>query len=137
MSLQKHGSCLCGATRITLEVDSPSVNACHCAMCRKWGGGPLLVVHSTRHVTCSGREPSVYDSSEWAQRGFCSQCGTHLFYRLKAGGFDAVPVGVLDGDGDWVFDLQIFVDQKPAFYCFSNQTEQLTGEQVMAQFSQT
>ena len=24
-----------------------------------------------------------YDSSEWAQRGFCRNCGSNLFYQLK------------------------------------------------------
>ncbi|MHC6226594.1 GFA family protein [Pseudomonas sp. X10] len=135
MSLEKHGSCLCGAIKVSVSLENASVNACHCSMCRKWSGGPLLVVHSTQQVRYSGAEPSVYDSSDWAQRGFCGQCGTHLFYRLKAGGFDAVPVGILDGDTDWVFDLQVFVDEKPAYYCFANQTQEMTGEQVMAQFS--
>jgi hypothetical protein len=37
----------------------------------------------------------TYASSEWAERGFCSQCGTHLFYRVIKGEFYAVPVGLL------------------------------------------
>ncbi|MDI3284627.1 GFA family protein [Polyangium sp. 15x6] len=135
MSLEKHGSCLCGATKISVTLENASVSACHCSMCRKWAGGPLLVVHSTQQVRYSGREPSIYDSSDWAQRGFCGQCGTHLFYRLKAGGFEAVPVGVLDGDTQWVFDLQVYIDEKPAYYCFANQTREMTGQQVMEQFS--
>jgi len=129
------GSCLCGAVRFTATVEDDAVNACHCSMCRKWTGGPLLVVHSTQPLTFSGTQPAVYDSSDWAQRGFCPTCGTHLFYRLKAGNFDAVPVGVLDSDHPWRFDLQIFVDEKPAWYCFSNPTQNMTGAEVMAQFS--
>ena len=135
MSQEHHGRCLCGATQLTLDLDSASVSACHCSMCRKWSGGPLMVVHSTRTLRFSGAAPLVYDSSDWAQRGFCGTCGTHLFYRLKAGGFDAVPVGVLDGDTDWTLDLQVYIDEKPAYYCFANQTQTLTAAQVIEQFS--
>ena len=129
------GSCLCGAIHFTVTVDDDSVNACHCSMCRKWTGGPLLVVHSTQPLIFNDKQPAIYDSSDWAQRGFCPTCGTHLFYRLKAGSFDAVPVGALDSDHPWRFDQQIFVDQKPAWYCFANPTKNLTGAEVMALFS--
>lgn len=129
------GTCLCGAIQLAVTLDDTRVSACHCSMCRKWSGGPLLVAHSTQPLQFSGAQPAVYDSSDWAQRGFCPSCGTHLFYRLKAGGFDAVPVGVLDGDTAWTFDLQVYIDEKPAFYCFSNPTRNMTGAEVIAQFS--
>ncbi|MCS5516360.1 GFA family protein [Pseudomonas qingdaonensis] len=132
---EKQGSCLCGAIHLSVSLDNASVSACHCSMCRKWSGGPLMVVHSTQTLRLSGDTPRIYDSSEWAQRGFCGTCGTHLFYRLKAGGFDAVPVGVLDGESDWALELQIYIDQKPGYYCFANQTRTLTGAEVQAQFS--
>ncbi|WDY59526.1 GFA family protein [Pseudomonas sp. PSKL.D1] len=124
------GKCLCGAISIVAEVDSLAVSACHCSMCRKWGGGPLLVVHCSKPLQTEGIPPSVHESSEWAQRGFCGVCGTHLYYCLKANDFYAVPVGLLDSGEPWNFDLQIFVEQKPAWYCFANQTQELTGEQA-------
>jgi len=46
-----------------------------------------------------------------------------------------VPVGLLDGDQEWDFDLQIFVEQKPAWYCFANHTKELTGQEVFEQNS--
>ena len=128
-----HGKCLCGAVRIVANVDSHSVGACHCSMCRKWGGGPLLVVHCSTPPQFEGLAPSVHDSSEWAQRGFCGRCGTHLYYRLKDKNSYAIPVGLLDGGEDWEFKLQIFIEQKPAWYCFVNQTTELTGEQAFEQ----
>jgi len=34
-------------------------------------------------VSFAGEENvAVYKSSDWAERGFCKQCGTHLFYRF-------------------------------------------------------
>jgi hypothetical protein len=77
----------------------------------------------------------VFDSSDWADRGFCKGCGTHIFYRLKGPGQYFVPVGMFDSSSAWNFDQQVFIDQKPAFYCFSNKTEDLTGPELFAKFA--
>jgi len=135
MPQEKQGTCLCGATHLKLTPDTTHISACHCSMCRKWTGGPLLVVHCSQPPKIEGRPPSVYDSSDWAQRGFCGQCGTHLFYRLKQNDSYAIPIGLIDGDEAWDFNLQIFIEQKPAWYCFANTTRELTGEQAFEEFS--
>lgn len=135
--LEKHGSCLCGAITLTLHLAEPTISACHCTICRKWGGGPLLVAEGEDAHFTGEQHLRVYASSDWAERGFCGECGSHLFYRLKSGGLYAVPVGVLDGDVAWRFESQIFIDAKPDYYCFANQTRELTGEQVFAEFGQT
>lgn len=134
MSHTKHGACLCGAIRLAATVDNLEVNACHCSMCRTWAGGPMLAVHCSQPPRFEGADPSVYRSSEWAERGFCGQCGTHLYYRLIDKNEYALPVGLLKGD-DWQFTMQIYVEQRPSWYCFSNETQDLTGEQVMQLFS--
>lgn len=72
----------------------------------------------------------TFASSEWAERGFCVECGTHLFYRLKDDAFYAVPVGLFKEGGDWPFDLQVFIDGKPNNYQFANRTHEMTGEEV-------
>ncbi len=56
---------------------------------------------------------SVFASSAWAERGFCAQCGSHLFYRLKETGQHTVPVGLFDSARGFKFDQQIFIDEKP------------------------
>ncbi|MCG8293999.1 MULTISPECIES: GFA family protein [Pseudomonas] len=135
MPLEKQGTCLCGKTHLKATVDNTQISACHCSMCRKWTGGPLLAVHCTQPPQIEGPEPSVYDSSPWAQRGFCSHCGTHLFYRVKQSDIYILPIGLLDGDEAWDFNLQIFIDEKPAWYCFKNQTEEWTGQEAFERFT--
>lgn len=133
---EARGSCLCGAVRLTLAIQNNDIAACHCGMCRRWGGGPLLALEGVDDVRIDGQENvSVYVSSEWAERGFCRQCGTHLFYRLGSGEHYAVPVGLVDAGETWNFDQQIFVDEKPAFYAFANQTRNMTGQQAFEAFS--
>lgn len=77
----------------------------------------------------------TYASSEWAERGFCAQCGTHLFYRLAQGELYALPVGLFDEGAAWPFELQIFVDQKPDNYRFADATREMTGEEVFKAWS--
>ncbi len=131
-----HGACLCGAIRITAKVKGNGVGACHCSMCRKWGGGPFLAVECESKVDFEGAEQiSIFESSDWAERGFCQKCGTHIFYRLKEEGHYAIPVGLFDGGDEWILSEQIFIDQKPSFYSFAEATKDLTGEEVFAQYS--
>lgn len=133
---QQSGSCLCGSVSVVATPKSFHVGACHCETCRKWGGGPLLAVECGGDVHFEGaRNITVYNSSEWAERGFCQQCGTHLFYRLKQDVMYAIPVGLFDNNDQWQLAEQVFIDKKPTYYSFAERTRNLTGEELFAAFS--
>lgn len=134
-AIELTGHCLCGAVRV--QARGPAeFGACHCSMCRKWTGGPLLAVHCGTEVRFQGDESvTSYASSEWAERGFCRHCGTHLFYRLKLDGQYVLPLGLLDPGPEWSFAEQIFIEEKPACYEFANQTRRMTGAEVFAAFA--
>lgn len=135
MTEVQKGSCLCGAVKLTANLATKEMGACHCSICRKWGGGPLLSVESHDGIAWEGGESvAVYDSSEWAQRGFCKHCGTHLFYRLREGGFHAIPAGLFEQMAQFALTTQVFIDQKPANYRFDAETRDLTGAELFAQF---
>ena len=130
------GRCLCGAVRLMVAAFSGTFGACHCDMCRRWGGGPLMATNCGSDVSFEGEEHiSVFDSSGWADRGFCSRCGSHLFYRLKQQQQYIVPIGLFDSAPDVIFDTQVFIDEKPAYYAFVNDTRDLTGAEVEALFA--
>jgi|SRR5690606_35680028 len=132
---EHQGTCLCGAVKVTARTKSNHTEACHCTMCQKWGSGPFFSVQCEGDVSFEGNEHIVvFSSSEWAERGFCKTCGTHIFYRLKQEGFYAIPIGILADSGHWEFTEQIFIDEKPTFYSFAEETKRLTGEEVFAQY---
>lgn len=136
--IERRGTCLCGAVQISAKTKNNNIGVCHCSMCRKWGGGPFFAVECENEVSIDGKDSlSTFESSEWAERGFCKKCGTHLFYRLKKEKHYALPVGIFDGDNKWEFTEQIFIDQKPPFYSFTEKTKNLTGEEVFSQYSET
>ena len=78
---------------------------------------------------------TVYDSSDWAERGFCNRCGSHLFYRLKDSQQHEIPAGLFENQDDFSFELQVFVDSKPSFYSFANETKQMTEAEVIEMFT--
>lgn len=135
-SVELKGRCLCGTVEVTAQAKT-ELNVCHCSMCRRWGGGPLMAASCGTGVVFQGQDAiSVFDSSNWAQRGFCRRCGTHLFYRLKGSEEYFIPVGLFAEDPGFKMVQQIFIDIKPEFYEFANLTQNLTEAEVFAKFAQ-
>lgn len=134
-SIEVSGQCLCGTVHLNARLEKLEVDACHCDMCRRWSGGPMLAVSAGDSVRLENENHvSVYGSSDWAERGFCKHCGTHLFYRLKSQPHYALPVGLLDEGPDWNFKAEIYIEEKPDFYAFANETRQMTGKEVLEEF---
>ncbi|PHZ85547.1 GFA family protein [Paremcibacter congregatus] len=130
------GRCLCGAVAFTAHPAQCHVGACHCKMCRKWGGGPYMEIDCGTDVVFEGTENiALFNSSQWAERGFCRSCGSHLFYHLKETNQHMMQVGLFDDDEAFQFTHQVFVDEKPAYYSFANHTEDMTGAEVFAKFA--
>lgn len=130
------GACLCGAVCFSAKSMGKEVVACHCSMCRKWGGGPFIEVDCGADVDFEGADSiSLFSSSDWTERGFCNRCGTHLFYRLKQTQQHIMPVGLFDSDDGFEFKRQVFIDEKPLYYSFENKTETMTGVEVFAKFA--
>jgi hypothetical protein len=134
--LSANGSCLCGAVTMTTNSSAQEFAACHCGRCRTWGGGPLLAVQCGSDVQIEGEESvTVFDAAEWAERGFCKTCGTHLFYRLKGSQEYHIPVGFFADSVDLKLTSQIFIDRKPANYSFAQNTKDFTEAEVFAMYA--
>lgn len=130
------GHCLCGAVHIVASTMSTKVGVCHCGMCRRWTGGPLFAIDCGSDVAFKGQENiGIFASSDWAERGFCKKCGSHLFYRLKQANQYIVPAGIFDHTEQLIFDHQIFIEEKPEYYSFANVTHNMTGAEVFAQYA--
>jgi hypothetical protein len=135
-TIEEQGTCLCGVVKINLKTINTQVGACHCSMCRKWGGGPFMAIDCGTDVTFEGEDNiSVYDSSEWAERAFCNKCGSHLFYKLKDSKQFFMSVGLFGNEERFNFNHQVFIDKKPSFYTFSNETNNMTEAKLFAKYS--
>lgn len=129
MELQGH--CLCGKVRVYIPELSEEITVCHCHMCQKFFGGPFLSLAGVlpKDVDISGEEQiQRYLSSEWAERGFCKQCGSSLFYHSLTDDEYYFPAGLFAEIDQAKLTTEIFYDQKPAFFHFKEPTEKLTEE---------
>lgn len=130
------GQCLCGAVSVTAQVDDPSIGACHCRQCRQWTSSPMQTIDCGTNVQFAGEDNiGIFNSSDWAERGFCKQCGSALFYRLKQNGQLIMAAGIFNNLEGFVFDHEVFIDEKPGFYAFANKTHQMTGKEVFDYFA--
>lgn len=137
---ERTGRCLCGEVtfRAIPEAhdDGMHVDACHCGMCRRQIGGPLMgVTLEGPPVFNDESRLGVYQSSEWAERVFCRTCGTNLLYRMRNGAMYTIHAGALDDLADARFAVEIFVDDKPDYYAFAGDRLRMTGAEVMAAFA--
>src|SRR5699024_3402761 len=124
------GGCACGAVRFTAEAPR-AYGVCHCTTCRRWTGGPFLAVNCGAEVKIEG-PVTIWNSSDWAERGSCTRCGSGLFYRLKPNGDHYLAVGAFDDQQGWEMTEQIFIDRKPGHFAFATETHAMTEAEVMA-----
>jgi len=120
---------MCGAVKVAATARKPVVAACHCDMCRQWASGPFMSV-SCQTVDFQGSESvGRIRSSDAAERGFCTKCGSNLFYHRTGSDAYQVAAGLFDDTSELRLSLQLFVDEKPRFYDFANETRMMTAAQ--------
>jgi hypothetical protein len=128
------GHCLCGAVRIEIEEPNPYVEVCQCSMCRRWGGAFYSAL-TGKSFTISGEDSITrYKSSDWAERAFCSRCGSNLWYRFLPTGNDRSFLAGLFSDADrFKIEKEIFADEKAVWCDLSGDHARQTGAEVIAE----
>jgi hypothetical protein len=76
------GGCYCGEIRYRVDGTPFHESNCHCSICRRTTGAPLVTWFSVRRSEfrlVSG-EPARFKSSEKGTRSFCRRCGSQLTF---------------------------------------------------------
>jgi hypothetical protein len=112
------GSCLCGLVTFEVEGDLPGPDACHCSKCRKHSGHYLASTDVPKSAVTIRGEDNVtwYASSEKARRGFCSACGSSLFWDPLFRDWIGIAMGAFDTPTDTRLAVHIFVADKGDYY---------------------
>lgn len=135
----KTGSCLCGAVEITIsEPIKKDVSACHCGMCRKWTAGTFYSIHGGKEadIQFKGAESiGRYRSSDWAERAFCKECGSSLFYHSFEDDQCYVSADLFSEMDEFVLTSEIFYNCRPGYLASSGETEKVTEAEMFAQVS--
>ena len=116
------GSCLCGQVQFEIHDDLRGIVNCHCSKCRKFHGNfgaYLRIEYENLHITeekglkwyksSADETPNVF-------RGFCSECGSSLFWHPKGEKNIAISAGSLDTSTNLKIIGHIWYSQKPDYY---------------------
>ena len=82
MDLPIEGGCLCGAVRYRITKPPRRAGYCHCRMCQKASGAPVVAFVSLPDggFAITKGDPAEYRSSKNGLRGFCPRCGSQLTF---------------------------------------------------------
>jgi hypothetical protein len=115
------GQCICGAVRFEVRGPLRNVVLCHCTECRRWTGhawpatsAPFdeLDFSEERGLRWIDSPDSEYD----ARRGFCSECGSSLFWQVPGSRIVSIAAGCLDAPTGIRTVKQIWVDSAGDYY---------------------
>ena len=96
------GGCLCGAIRYESTEPPNWVVCCHCRICQQAHGGlfDVGVEFPGEAFRYTKGEVTYYQSSPWAKRGFCANCGSPVDTWYKDNSDPIVHIGSLDHPED-------------------------------------
>jgi len=120
------GRCLCGAVRFTVAGELAPPDACHCSQCRRTSGHYWASTDVEREaLTVSGEENvGWYQSSQKVRRGFCTTCGSPLFWDAAGRSRIAIAMGAFDSPTGTRLAMHIFVADKGDYYDIADDVPQ-------------
>lgn len=112
------GSCLCGAVSFEVAGSLPGPDACHCSQCRKHSGHYWASTDVPRSALAlsGGDKLTWFSSSQKVRRGFCSVCGSSLFFDPIGKDWIGIAMGAFDAPTGTHLALHIFVADKGDYY---------------------
>lgn len=112
------GACLCGAVAYRADGPVNYASHCYCTMCQKQhgaGAGSYANVGTAGFAIERGAGlVTEYASSEDGRRGFCSVCGSTLFWRsTQTPDRIALTLGTMAPEYDGPVEHELHTDTKP------------------------
>jgi hypothetical protein len=138
--MERTGGCLCGAVRFSARDVPDRFGACHCEMCRRWTGSALLGVTVPAASVAWAGPVATRQTSAWAERAWCRDCGSGVWFRVTRPGPHAddveIPIGLFDDPSGFRFDNEIYIDVKPDSYAYAGEGRRtLTRAECMARYA--
>ncbi len=112
------GRCLCGGVSFLLQSSLRPVIYCHCEQCRRTSGHFVAAsaVDTDGLTLVDDSTLQWYRSSQGAQRGFCNQCGSSLFWKPDHGRYISIMAGCIDQPTGLVAKEHIYVEWPGDYY---------------------
>lgn len=131
------GGCQCGAVRYAFYAPLENSHVCHCRMCQRATGGVFAALAGGKpeNFAWTRGKPAFFASSNLAQRGFCSACGTPLSFMYDSPTARMyTTIGSLDAPQDAAIVKQFGIESRLPWVKFCDEVPaERTGESAAAQ----
>lgn len=111
-----HGQCLCGACTFETDATPQGPSMCHCAQCRAQSGGIWSSAYVPRKALKISGPVKWFASSPQARRGFCSECGSFLFWEALSEDTTSFSLGSIKNPTGVTLEKHIFTGSKGDYY---------------------
>ena len=130
MSDHLTGSCYCGGVRFRAAAPFRPVIACHCVQCRKQTGHFMAASAALRanFELIEDRGLKWYASAKDSRRGFCSDCGSTMFFEVIGGDKISFAAGTIDGVSGLTMPAHIYAGEKGDYYDLPADAEVYEGD---------
>lgn len=118
MADRKTGGCLCKSVHFEVDGTLNAIVACHCSQCAKTSGNfATMTSTAAANVTMLSDETlRWFPSSENVTRGFCSRCGSNLFWKQTGSADIYITAGTIDKPVGVKIGEHIYVASKSDYY---------------------
>lgn len=110
------GRCLCGAVKYHASVPAKGVSICHCSQCRTQSGHLWASAYVPDDALSITGPLTWFSASPNAKRGFCSTCGSFLFWKGAEDKTTSFSLGSLDAPTGLKLEKHIFTADKGDYY---------------------
>lgn len=120
------GRCLCGRVQFEIHGELRGVVNCHCSKCRKFHGNfGAYTKAKVEHFKLTEEKSlkwykSPADETANVHRGFCSECGSSLFWHPKDQLNIAIAAGSIDEPTNLKTVGHIWCSQRPDYYVITD-----------------
>lgn len=126
------GSCLCGAVRFEVTLPTKWCAHCHCSLCRRAHGAAFVTWFGVERENFSFLEGEStlewHRSTEEARRGFCSKCGSTMFFESERWpGEVHIALVHMDEPIDREPRAHVFFDDHVSWFEFGDQLPRMGG----------
>jgi hypothetical protein len=104
-------------------------------MCRQHTSGAFFSIAADPDSIVVEGPAQRYQSSDWAERGFCGTCGSTLWYATLADGQRNLSAGLFENAGGAQLKLEFFADKCPQGYVLAGDHRKMTTKETIALFA--
>ena len=127
---KKIAKCLCGGIKIQIQGILRYVSNCHCSQCMKTHGNFASYTSTLeKNVKFINKKTlKWYNSSKFAKRGFCSECGASFFYKKFKGDNISIAAGMFNNPTTLKTYCNIFTKGKLDYYKLDNRIKRFSED---------